>query len=125
MKKIIYKCIKGCIVLLLTFPLAFINDIYIRNYFYIYDRQLRCFDHFLAGITMTYLLGLVIDDMKQSMGVYVAACFILEIYQRLTLRNYFQFDQFACDFIGASMPVLILILKNSKIKNKNLDKSCI
>ena len=80
-----------------------------------YDKQLRYFDHFLAGIAVPKLVCLLIDNVKGSLVAYAIASLVWETWQWWD-RGFFQIDQLVFDLMGIG--VFVLIKNRKALENK-------
>lgn len=115
MKKILRnKWIQMIIISFISFYLVLINYVYIRPYYIQYDSLLRCVDHFIAGIGVTWIIALITNNYKFSAFTYLIASFAWEMYE-FWKRNfkYYQYGQSLSDILGILIFILIIKLSNN------------
>lgn len=94
---------------------TFINDEFIRVYYYKYSNELRLVDHLLAGVCIPLLLYLLLGTFYKRCAFYFIWCSCWEIHQYM-LRGYFQYHQYIFDLIGIGLAIY-LCKKNIVVRN--------
>lgn len=93
-------------VLVLILFITFINDIFLRVYFFEYNAELRLIDHLLAGLGIPIILFFIFGSFYKRCIFYFWWCSVWEI-QQFFQRDYFQFEQYICDLLGIAVAICL------------------
>ena len=112
--KINYKSIFFVVLLGL---ITYINDIFIRPAYPLYDRPLRDLDHFIAGVIGPKFFFFFLENIPfQTIGYYIGST--AWEFKDYLKYGYFQWDQYLCDLIGNIVLLFIYLKLQSKKQAK-------
>ncbi|APQ78636.1 MULTISPECIES: hypothetical protein [Clostridium] len=102
----VINIIKAVGLLLFVIVITFINDNYIRVYYYMYTNELRLLDHLLVGVSIPLILYLLLGKFYRRCTFYLIWSSYWEISQYIK-RGYFQYNQYIFDLIGMAIAIYL------------------